>query len=250
MEALVGWHVGLARGLAAFAAVLALDPVDQRLVSHVAMSHVPDFDLAQDVVLQARPVAVMRCAQRLHHEAPRQPPREEAADAGRVAGHVVVRQGLQNLLQDLAGFSHVWLLFLCHLRQSGEQRADLEVHGAAAGGGRRRQSRGYRDQVQPPRDGRKRGLFATRAPYRPNPIGLSAVRLVRIEKRVLCVGAHDLLDGSPVLDIKPYLAPYDAIPDARAGWTEGVDPTAADHRAWWRERGLPPPAVYRERGLL
>ncbi|HLU40238.1 MAG TPA: tRNA (N6-threonylcarbamoyladenosine(37)-N6)-methyltransferase TrmO [Planctomycetota bacterium] len=176
----------------------------------------PDPDTEWTMLV--RPVAFMRCSQRLHHEAPRQARLGGADDE--VRGFVVVRHGLQNLLQDLAGFSHVWLLFACHL------------------------TRGYRDQVQPPRDVRKRGLFATRTPNRPNPIGLSAVRLLRIERRVLHVGAHDLLDGTPVLDIKPYVPAYDAIPDARAGWVEGIPPGRPDHRAWWRERGVAPPRVY------
>ena len=184
-----------------------------------------DFDLAENCTLLARPVAVMRCAQRVHHEAPRQA-RTRTTDADNTPhGAIVVRQGLQNLLQDLDGFTHVWLLFWCHL------------------------SRGYNDLVTPPRDTRKRGLFATRAPDRPNPVGMSAVRLLRIEKRVLHVGAHDLLDGTPILDIKPYVAAYDAIADAGAGWVDTLADDRPDHRAWWRDKGEPPPQVYRERGL-
>lgn len=181
-----------------------------------------DFDLTESSP-PLRPVAVMRCAQRVHHEAPRQPPRDLPADPAR-SGYVVVRQGLQNLLRDLSGFSHIWLLFHCH------------------------RSRGWNDQVRPPRDRVKRGLFATRAPDRPNPIGLSAVTLLGIDKRILAVGPHDLLDGTPILDIKPYVPAYDVIASARAGWVEDVEGDGPDHRPWWRERGLPPPRVYRERG--
>lgn len=193
------------------------------------MSSAPrDFDLSDACALSATPIAVMRCEQRLHHEAPRQARLDDTTEATDTTprGAVVVRHGLQNLLQDLDGFSHVWLVFFCHL------------------------SRGYNDLVTPPRDTRKRGLFATRAPDRPNPIGMSAVRLLRIEKRVLWVGAHDLLDGTPILDIKPYVARYDAISDARAGWVETiVDDGRPDHRAWWRDKGEDPPAIYRERGV-
>jgi tRNA-Thr(GGU) m(6)t(6)A37 methyltransferase TsaA len=189
------------------------------------MPNIPaDFDLRDDdAVVTCRPVGVMRCAQRLHHEAPRQARLVVDGD-DKPHGAVVVRQGLQNLLQDLGGFSHVWLLFACHL------------------------SRGYNDLVTPPRDTKKRGLFATRAPDRPNPIGLSAVRLLRVDKRVLWVGAHDLLDGTPILDLKPYVAAYDAIPHARAGWVAALDESGRpDHRAWWRDKGVPPPMVYRGR---
>jgi tRNA-Thr(GGU) m(6)t(6)A37 methyltransferase TsaA len=186
-----------------------------------------DFDLPDIPVLIARPVAVMRCAQRLHHEAPRQArTRPDGTAPGDCTGQVVVRQGMQNMLHDLGSFSHVWLLFACHL------------------------ARGYRDVVTPPRDTKQRGLFATRAPNRPNSIGLSAVRLLGIAKRVLLVGDHDLLDGTPILDIKPYVARYDAIPDACAGWVEEVAPDASDHRRWWNDKGKPPPRIYRERGCV
>lgn len=102
-------------------------------------------------------------------------------------------------LRGLSGFSHLWLVFVFH------------GHGAARG-----------TTVRPPRlGGRERlGTFATRSSYRPNPIGLSAVRLLEVnatEGRLELEGA-DLLDGTPILDIKPYLPYADAHPDARAGF--------------------------------
>ncbi|MBL9076680.1 MAG: tRNA (N6-threonylcarbamoyladenosine(37)-N6)-methyltransferase TrmO [Planctomycetes bacterium] len=166
-----------------------------------------------------QPIGVLRTEQRVHHAAPRQ------SGLGRGAsGTIELRQGLQNALADLGGFSHVWVLFWCHL------------------------ARGFRSQVVPPRDTKKRGLFATRAPQRPNPIGLSCVRLVRIEKRVLHIADHDLLDGTPVLDLKPYLRYCDAVPDASLGYVAELPEAAADHRAWWQQKGIAPPAVYRRDG--
>jgi tRNA (adenine37-N6)-methyltransferase len=77
--------------------------------------------------------------------------------------------------------------------------------------------------VRPPRGPRvQRGLFATRSPDRPNPLGLSAVQLVRIEGLSLHVRGVDLLDGTPILDIKPYLPYADAFPDSRAGWVDEI----------------------------
>ena len=167
--------------------------------------------------LMLRPIGVVQAGQRVHHDAPRQ----SGLGRGGV-GEIHLRQGLQNCLQDLDGFSHLWVLFWCHL------------------------ARGFRAQVVPPRDTRKRGLFATRAPQRPNPVGLSCVRLVRIEKRVLHIADHDLLDGTPVLDIKPYLPYCDSVPDAAIGYVAQLPATAADHRPWWEQKGVPPPRVYRE----
>lgn len=165
-----------------------------------------------------QPIGVMRTTQRVHHDAPRQPGLGRGGE-----GEVHLRQGLQNALADLAGFSHVWLLYWCH------------------------HARGWRSRVTPPRDGQSRGLFATRAPNRPNPIGLSCVRLLAVEKRVLRVGDHDLLDGTPILDVKPYLPYCDSVPDAAIGYVAGLPPDAGDHRDWWEQKGVLPPRVYRDR---
>lgn len=101
-------------------------------------------------------------------------------------------------LADLNGFSHVMLLV--HMHQATTTKMT----------------------VVPPIDGNEqaRGVFATRSPLRPNHIGLSTVELVRIEGRNLVVQGIDLLDGTPLLDIKPYM-PYDARSSIEIGWLEG-----------------------------
>lgn len=99
-------------------------------------------------------------------------------------------------LRDLAGFQRVWILFWCH------------------------RARPARLSVVPYLDTVERGLFATRAPARPNPIGLSALRLRSVVGNVLHVGELDILDGTPLLDIKPYIPRYDSFPTAAFGWME------------------------------
>jgi tRNA-Thr(GGU) m(6)t(6)A37 methyltransferase TsaA len=99
-------------------------------------------------------------------------------------------------LKDLAGFSHVILIY--HLHRAG--RADLIV--------------------TPFLDSEPHGIFATRAPTRPNPIGLSIVRLLGVEGPILRLGRLDILDGTPLLDIKPYVAEFDRPRRTRAGWLE------------------------------
>lgn len=92
-------------------------------------------------------------------------------------------------------------------------------------------------QVMPPRGPRvRRGLFATRSPDRPNPIGLSAVRLIRVEGCNLHVNGIDLIDGTPILDIKPYVPYADAFPQAKAGWIDGVPYQASQFRRFEPER--------------
>ena len=82
----------------------------------------------------------------------------------------------------------------------------------------------------PPRDVVKRGVLATRAPHRPNPVGITAARLVEVRGRTITIAEHDLLDGTPVLDVKPYVPYCDAHPGARAGWVDGAAQEASDHR--------------------
>jgi tRNA-Thr(GGU) m(6)t(6)A37 methyltransferase TsaA len=106
---------------------------------------------------------------------------------------------VEKVFQDLYGFERIWLIFAFHL------------------------SEGWKSSVKPPRGGPKRGVLATRSPHRPNSIGLSAVELIRIEGRTLHLRGVDLLDGTPVLDIKPYVPYADAFPAARAGWIDELD---------------------------
>lgn len=107
---------------------------------------------------------------------------------------------LNDALDGLEGFSHVWLIFVFHENTN----------------------KGVNAKVHPPRmGGEKTGLFSTRTPHRPNPIGLSAVKLERVEPGVLYFSGVDLLNGTPILDIKPYLPSADCLPQAQAGWTQG-----------------------------
>lgn len=125
-------------------------------------------------------------------QTPIQPYRSQAA------GRVELLPEYEPGLKDLDGFSHIILLYVFH-------HADP----------------GYDLTATPFLDDEPKGLFATRYPRRPNPIGLSVVRLARREGRVLHVDGIDVLDGTPLLDIKPYVPPFDAHPDAEWGWLAG-----------------------------
>lgn len=124
-------------------------------------------------------------------------------------------------LRDLEGFDRVWLVYW--------------FDRAAA----------VRLVVTPYLDDEPRGLFATRAPCRPNPIGLSPVRLLRVEGRVLHVEDVDMLDGTPLLDLKPYSPHFDCFPEARSGWLDAAWRTrdaaraVADHRFTRKETDTP-----------
>ena len=131
---------------------------------------------------------------------------------------------LPEAVAGLEGFSHVWLVWVFSLAQRGGTSGDRGPAGDRPGGG----AGAWSPTVRPPRLGgsQRLGVFATRSPFRPNPIGLSSVRLDRIEldpRRgpVLHVRGADLVDGTPVLDVKPYV-PADAHPEARVGFVSDV----------------------------
>jgi tRNA-Thr(GGU) m(6)t(6)A37 methyltransferase TsaA len=147
--------------------------------------------------LSVTPIGYMRTSHATRVEAPRQP---AASDATGVI-ELLPGPDLQHAIEDLAGWERIWVIFWFDRNQ------------------------GWRPKVLPPRSttGRK-GVLATRSPHRPNPLGLSVLRLVRVAGPHLHVRDVDLLDGTPILDIKPYVAYTDAFPDSASGWLADRDP--------------------------
>lgn len=134
----------------------------------------------------------------------------QASEARDARGVVELWPGLEDAVDSLASFSHIWLVFVFH--EAGARSAL---------------------KVLPPRSQQKRGVFATRSPHRPNPIGLSVVRLLAVRGLELDVVGLDLIDGTPLLDIKPYLPYADALPDATSGWVaEPADPGPRWEVSW------------------
>jgi tRNA-Thr(GGU) m(6)t(6)A37 methyltransferase TsaA len=136
-----------------------------------------------------RSIGVIRSPHRSQEGAPVQP-----AYAAEVEGEVIVDPAYEPALADLEGFERIWLVYV--FDRAGPFRA----------------------RVVPYRDDREHGLFATRSPCRPNPVGISAVRLIGRQGAVLRVRGVDVLDGTPLLDIKPYIPDFDAHAASRAGW--------------------------------
>ena len=125
-----------------------------------------------------------------------------------VLGRLELDPALAPGLADLDGFSHIYILYVFHA------------------------SKGFVPTVVPYLDDTPRGLFATRAPKRPNPIGLSVVEVVSVEGNVLTVRGADMLDGTPLLDIKPYAPAFDApAGPVRSGWLEGRGRTVGETRS-------------------
>lgn len=138
-------------------------------------------------------------------------PRQSRAKGADVEGTIELLPGrhLEDALADIDTWDHLWVLYAF-------DRAE-----------------GWRPKVQPPRSGKRRGVLATRSPHRPNPIGLSVVRLLGVDGLVLRVRGLDILDGTPVLDLKPYVPYADAVPGAGSGWlAEEADPEPPWSVAW------------------
>lgn len=133
----------------------------------------------------------------------------QAVAAEGVAGSIDVDPEYAAGLRDIGGFSHLILLYHLH------------------------RIVGFALEVQPYLDTAQHGIFATRSPKRPNPIGLSVVRLVRVDGRTLHIEDVDMLDGTPLLDVKPYVPRFDQRPGERIGWyatARDVQATRADER--------------------
>ncbi len=158
----------------------------------------------------ARVIGHVRSPYKERFGTPRQPTVTEQtlADAAVDATiELLPGHSFEQALKDLAGFDYIWVIAWCHLNEN------------------------WKPTVVPPRGPKvRRGLFATRSPHRPNPLVISALKLTHIEGRVLHVNGIDLLDGTPVLDIKPYVPYADAFPNAKAGWLDEISqgPNAPD----------------------
>lgn len=170
--------------------------------------------------LTLNPIGFVRSPLATKVEAARQP--RTATDTAAVI-ELLPGRNFEHALEDLARWELIWVIFWFHLNS------------------------GWRPKVLPPRSttGRK-GVFATRSPHRPNPLGISVVRLERVEGLILHIRDSDMLDGTPVLDLKPYIAYTDAHPGAGTGWLEQqpLDPvcdyrvafeTLAAEQAHWIE---------------
>ncbi len=118
--------------------------------------------------------------------------------SSRASGKVHVSATYTEALKDLDGFERIWLIFWCD------------------------RARPPQMIVTPYMDDQPHGLFATRAPSRPNPIGISAVRLDRVEGNTLYISEVDILNGSPLLDIKPYVSKFDNYETERNGWFDSI----------------------------
>ena len=141
--------------------------------------------------MRIKPIGIIHSPFQSGEETPIQPSRSRAT------GQVEVFKEYQEGLEDIEGFSHIILIYWFH------------------------KSKGYSLKVKPFLDDTLRGVFATRAPSRPNQIGLSVVRLLERKENILYVKGIDVLDGTPLLDIKPHVPDFELGEMVKIGWLEG-----------------------------
>jgi tRNA-Thr(GGU) m(6)t(6)A37 methyltransferase TsaA len=147
--------------------------------------------LRRDEVMKVRPIGVIHTPFKCKKDTPIQPFKSKAI------GRVEISKHYQDGLSDIEGFSHLILIYRLH------------------------KSKGYRLKVKPFLDDELRGLFATRYPRRPNQIGLTVVKLLKRKGNILSVKGIDIIDGSPLLDIKPYIPAFGPKENVKIGWLEG-----------------------------
>lgn len=153
------------------------------------------LNLESVIEFRLTPIGYIRSSALTTYELPRQATKQTHSHT---YIELLPEHNFEQSIQDLNGFSYIWII------------AYFEGNIFT------------KPKVLTPLSREKKGVFATRSPHRPNPIGISAVPLIGIEGRNIIIGANDYLDGTPILDIKPYLPHADAFPTAKIGWMEGL----------------------------
>lgn len=151
---------------------------------------------------ELKPIGIIHTPYKKDEEVPHQAYKSEEV------GEIEVFNKYEEGLKDIEGFSYLMILHEFHksVKRSVKEEHYLESRGLL---------------VKPYLDDTLRGLFATRSPNRPNPIGLTIVELLKREGNILRVKGVDMLDGTPLLDIKPYVPEFDQAEDVKIGWLEG-----------------------------
>ncbi len=129
------------------------------------------------------------------YKSPEECPRQGFLKKG-IKGRIELLPELKEGLLDLDGFSHLLLIWVFH------------------------KSENYKLFAKPPGEEKMHGVFATRSPHRPNPLGLTVVRLISIEENILHIEDPDMVDGTPLLDIKPYVLPPESLGEVKRGWLD------------------------------
>jgi tRNA (adenine37-N6)-methyltransferase len=184
------------------------------------------MDIPAPSALSVTPIGFIHTSRKAKFDAPHQPDPSSTEES---IIELLPNRNYEKAVHDLDGFSHIWLIWWFHRNTT------------------------WRPKVMPPRGKEKRrGVFATRSPHRPNPIGITVVPLFRIVGRKVYIGSNDLVDQTPILDIKPYLPRVDSLPDSTVGWIGEVErelaapptfrvdfsPLAAEQLSWLRTLGI------------
>lgn len=150
-------------------------------------------------VFNYQPIGIFRSDKSSNYDVPRQSGIYEHASNKEDYIELFKGHQFEQALENLNGFSRIWVIFEFH------------------------KNKNWNPKVMPPRGSHvKLGVFSTRSPYRPNPLGLSCVEILRIEGLKIFISSSDLLNDTPIFDIKPYIPEYDSFPQEKIGWLESL----------------------------
>lgn len=185
-----------------------LKPTLRSFQTHSILSESDSADIiTPESRWEVKPIGVVESPYMNRYGTPKQP--TIVRDGGKVAGKIKLYPGYEDCIDHLDGFDYIWVISLMHLNS------------------------GFKRKIKPqPREGAIRqppeevGLFCSRAPHRPNPVAMSALQITNIDhlNGIIDVVGIDLLNGTPILDIKPYVPAFDSFPSARAGWMDDIMP--------------------------
>lgn len=159
------------------------------------------------------PIGILSSDKKYRYETPRQ---AVLASENLAVIELLPGKNFEQALEDLNGFERIWVIYQFHLNNNWKPKVNPPFHSPQ----------------------KKIGLFATRAPYRPNPIGISCVRLIKTEGLKIYISESDILDGSPIIDIKPYLPYSDSFPESKTGWVNSPDGTTDNYIISYDKKAL------------
>ena len=163
------------------------------MTKHIRISSLFRMD-----AIEYKPIGVVKTGFKQKFGTPRQ---SQIVPEAKGVIHLTPEVQPEMSLHCLSQFSHLWVLWHFSLNKN------TRFHG----------------KISPPRLGEKMGLFASRSPHRPNPIGLSVVKIIKVSSPKIWIEGVDMVDGTPVLDIKPYMPAIEAISDAKIGWLDQLE---------------------------
>ena len=197
----------------------ASETAKELLTPHIGQIKRPRWKTTPQSRWEMLPIGLIESPYYEKYQIPKQPTiiqsNNNADGSGMAEGKIVLFPGYEECIANLEGFDYIWVISYLHLNSGFKTKIRPQPLGNAA--------------KRPPQ---QVGLFSSRAPHRPNPIAISALQVtsVNVSQGIIHVKGLDLINDTPILDIKPYIPAFDSFPDAKAGWMDEIQSSSADAR--------------------